>query len=151
MNGTLAVVSAKNTGNGHTYIEISNSSGTLTEIDKTEDLVPGCAWDPTGSLNRGWWIRRTSSAGQAYRTDSISAPTTITHADSTYDIGSTELQSGDPLTMLCGLDVDGDGSSTDNPLLVLNNKALAYWGEPRSASRTRASRVPNPPLQWVLP
>ena len=145
MNGLLFTTTIKKAWTNTYYIRAINSSGTLTEVvnDSATAYAPGCDWDPTGSLRRGWWVG--TADGKLYATNSISAPTSISN-NATYDMTTTALQGSTPLTMICGLDVDQDGDAADNPLVFLANGKLAYWGEPATSggplAPQRAQRGP---------
>ena len=126
LNGTLGVATQYSSFySSTTRAAFVTSAGTITVISVGAfDAIPLGDWDPTGSLRRGWFIRK--SNGAAYSTDSASAPTTISAA-STYDIPSDAMGGSTPLFAIMGLDMEGDGGT--NPVVMMaDGSHFAWWG-----------------------
>ena len=129
LNGTLGVATQYSPFySSTTRAAFVTSAGTITIISVGAfDAIPLGDWDPTGSLRRGWFIRK--SNGAAYSTDSASAPTAISAA-STYDIPSGALGGSTPLFAIMELDLDLDGTTSDNALVMMaDGLHFAAFGE----------------------
>lgn len=127
LSATACISTHKKANNSHTYIMSAPIGGTITTIDAgVIDLIPLGDWDPTGSLRRAWWVSKAD--GTVRVSNSASAPTSIS-TNATYDIGSTPLGGSTPLFAITGLDLDGDGTTTDNPLVLMaDGSHYAAWG-----------------------
>lgn len=149
-NATLGAFTIKRQSNSQIYIRWINSSGTITNLNtgSTTDLRPLGDWDPTGSLRRGWWVG--AADGKLYASNSAGSPTSVAN-NATYDMGATALQSSTPILgfttqyngSVVGIDINQDGVSGD-PVVLLANKGLAYYGEPpvtSSPSRPKPQRA----------
>lgn len=109
-----------------------NSAGSQTFPTQTlsTDVRPGAYWDPTGSL-AGLWAWGTT--GGAYRAGSSG----LLSPAFTYSIPSSAFSGGVTLSQaVLGIDVDGDSSTSDNPIAVLSDGSIAYWGELISGATT---------------
>jgi len=150
-NATLGAFTIRRQSNSQMYIRWINSSGTITGLNtgSTTDLRPLGDWDPTGSLRRGWWV---DTGGKLYASNSAGSPTSIAN-NATYDMGATALQSSTPVIgfttqynngSVVGIDINQDGTSGE-PVVLLGNKKLAYYGEPPAASTSTPKPSPASP------
>lgn len=134
-NATLGAFTIKRQSNSQIYIRWVNASGAITNLNtgSTTDLRPLGDWDPTGSLRRGWWV---GTDGKLYASNSAGSPTSISN-NATYDMDATALQSSTPVIgfttqyngSTVGIDINKDGVSGE-PVVLLANKGLAYYGDP---------------------
>lgn len=127
LSATACISTHKRQSNSHTYIMSAPIGGTITTIDAgVIDLIPLGDWDPTGSLRRPWWINKAD--GTVRVGNSATAPSSVS-TNATYDIGSTPLGGSTPLYAITGLDLDLDGTTTDNPLVMMaDGSHYAAWG-----------------------
>lgn len=140
INGLVAIYD----GSANTYLCSQKKAGGagLAQTVTSVDVRTGASWNPTGSALRPFlW----STAGSAYKGNALD-PTSFA-TDTTYDIGSTPLGGGTVRAVVNGaewpngIDMDSDGSATDNPIAFLSTN-VAWWGTiPSSGS---ASAAPKP-------
>ena len=149
LSATACVATVKRASNSHTHILSAPIGGTLTGVDAgVIDLIPLGDWDPTGSLRRAWWINKADGTVRV----SNSATTVASIApNATYDIGSTPLAGSTPLFAITGLDMDGDGSATDNPVILMaDGTHFAWWGTPPVVATSTPKPSHAPPGAGAL-
>ena len=127
LGSTACVSTHKKANNSHTYIMSAPIGGTITTTDAGAiDLMPLGDWDPTGTLRRGWWVNK---ADGTVRVSNSATTVGSISTNATYDIGSTPLAGSTPLFAIMGLDVDRDGTATDNPVVMMaDGSHFAAWG-----------------------
>lgn len=127
LGSTACVSTIKRANNSHTYIQSAPIGGTITTVDAgVIDLMPLGDWDPTGSLRRAWWVNK---ADGTVRVSNSGTTVGSISTNATYDIGSTPLAGSTPLFAIMGLDVDRDGTATDNPVVMMaDGSHFAAWG-----------------------
>lgn len=127
LSATACVGTVKRANNSHTYIMSAPIGGTITTVDAgVIDLIPLGDWDPTGSLRRAWWVNK---ADGTVRVSNSGTTVGSISTNATYDIGSTPLAGSTPLFAIMGLDVDRDGTATDNPVVMMaDGSHFAAWG-----------------------
>lgn len=146
LSATACLATVKRQSNSHTYILAAPIGGAITVTDAgVIDLIPLGDWDPTGSLRRGWWVNKAD--GTVRVSNSATAPSSVS-TNATYDIGSTPLGGSTPLFVITGLDMDGDGDATDNPVVLMaDGTHFAWWGtQPVAASASRPKRKASGPF-----
>lgn len=139
-DGTLGVVAAYDSASGGTtHICAQNSSGTrvIQEVDSAVDLRPGVYFTfPAGSARIYMW----TTAGVAYVGNGASPTALSNESGTTHDI---TCDSGTVTQVLAGVDVDNDGSSTDNVLAFCSSGNAQYWGSPIAAAASSGYSAPK--------
>lgn len=133
LGSTACVATVKRLSNSHTYIQSAPIGGTITTVDAgVIDLIPLGDWNPTGSLQRGWWVNK---ADGTVRVSNSGTTVASIATNATYDLGSTPLGGSTPLFAITGLDVDQDSDAADNPVVMMaDGTHFAWWGTPPSTA-----------------